>query len=528
MRYYIGNCFRNGRQLLYFYLLWFLFISVEARSQVYDSDTADWHRADSWVIGFIPAEIFALTDSAKAKDSSTALLLDPPFGSSACLNTSNICNTAGVLQFFTSISAQPCDITGKVLKGWENVNSPFGSKFFYGGFADLFPQLSIILPKQGTEYYVICGNMSDALYTKYENTNDPKNLYCDNLNYYVVDMALNNGLGEVTEHNTVIHQGSMLGADRMSAVRHANGRDWWLVKAHKTKQQLFTFLVTAQGITLHDSSVHASEEFTKLYIRGQSCFSPDGTTFAMVHDDYAKQAAYVYDFDRCSGLFSNYQKIKLTIPRLDDATHGVSFSPDSKMLYVASYLELNQIELTDTSINRISLIAGEQPEAYYLLGVANNGHLYVGNFDAVSQHMSYVKYPNRKGAACEFIRYGLKSDSTYMQTPPNVPNYRLGALKGSPCDTVDKAPVPPAPVPQAWALYPNPVSEQLYIAVPDSTALNVSISIYNSTGQLIARQQLAVNAQHVASVNIGQLSKGVYVLKANGVGSKFVGKFVKD
>ncbi|HRU61907.1 MAG TPA: hypothetical protein P5565_10595, partial [Bacteroidia bacterium] len=45
--------------------------------------------------------------------------------------------------------------------------------------------------------------------------------------YSLVDTRLNSGLGDITQKNVLIS--SFHTWDAMTAVRHANGRDWWLV-----------------------------------------------------------------------------------------------------------------------------------------------------------------------------------------------------------------------------------------------------------------------------------------------------------
>jgi len=49
--------------------------------------------------------------------------------------------------------------------------------------------------------------------------------------------------------------------------------------------------------------------------------------------------------------------------------------------------------------------------------------------------MSYIEYPNKKGLDANYCLKCYKTKNFNTGTPPNMPNYTLGALKGSECDT---------------------------------------------------------------------------------------------
>ena len=66
----------------------------------------------------------------------------------------------------------------------------------------------------------------------------------------------------------------------MTAIKHSNGEDWWLVNGSYNSDEFFTFLITSdsiegpffQNIGLPDSETGEAS--------GQVVFSPDGTKFA--------------------------------------------------------------------------------------------------------------------------------------------------------------------------------------------------------------------------------------------------------
>lgn len=52
-----------------------------------------------------------------------------------------------------------------------------------------------------------------------------------NLRYAIADMNANNGLGKVTQRNLEVSQDTCMFTN-MTAVRHGNGRDWWIIMPH--------------------------------------------------------------------------------------------------------------------------------------------------------------------------------------------------------------------------------------------------------------------------------------------------------
>ena len=92
----------------------------------------------------------------------------------------------------------------------------------------------------------------------------------------------------------------------LQAVRHGNGRDWWLVMPDDALNGFYTFLIQKDsfiGPMYQSTGIH-----TQIGFGGLSHFSPDGTKFAIGSD---VKGAYIFDFDRCSGVFSNKFHIPL-------------------------------------------------------------------------------------------------------------------------------------------------------------------------------------------------------------------------
>jgi hypothetical protein len=70
----------------------------------------------------------------------------------------------------------------------------------------------------------------------------------DILNYSVVDMDSNNGNGKVVDKNHILLDSQHYAQMALTAVRHGNNKDWWLVKADLWKHQYQLFLVKEDTI----------------------------------------------------------------------------------------------------------------------------------------------------------------------------------------------------------------------------------------------------------------------------------------
>jgi hypothetical protein len=460
----------------------------------------------------------------------TLYLLDGTIPAANIVNGySNICDTSGELAFFTS-AYFVFDRTGHPMHAiHQPINTPLGDTFFKR--AGEYSQMSICLPKEGSQYYVITGGLSDEGYLRLIDSGYRYTAFhFDVLSYAVVDMDSNAGLGALISKNTIIDQAKWFAVDRMTAVRHGNGRDWWLVRPHKTKIQFYTYLVTADTIQLWDSAIISADVMDPLGSRGQCAFSPDGKHFAMARD-YSDtiHRAHIADFDRCSGTFSNYHKLTIPIQMWNDNALSVCFSPDSKLLYVGAYEAIFQGYTSDTTGASMQQIIGHDTTWnfpwYQELALGPDGKLYIGNFNNRRQ-MSYIDKPNERGLSCNLVPLGLRTVVTPLTTVPNMPNYALGRYKGSPCDTIYNTKPPPAPVPNTWALYPNPTSGSINIAVPDSAATSINLIVHNALGQKIASQVIPVNAQHIAEYNLQYAAKGMYFLQVRSGQQRFMGKVV--
>jgi len=103
----------------------------------------------------------------------------------------------------------------------------------------------------------------------------------------------------------------------MMACKHANGKDWWLLKMMHDSVSVYTFLVTKDSIFNYGKQSFPyprkiAPGGNYLEIMGQMQLSPDGTKFATTCSNTHNEL-FIADFDRCAGKLSNFKKKNIPI-----------------------------------------------------------------------------------------------------------------------------------------------------------------------------------------------------------------------
>jgi PKD repeat protein len=218
------------------------------------------------------------------------------------------------------------------------------------------------------------------------------------LNYSIVDMSLNGGLGDINGSKNVF---LATGAEKVCAVKHANGNDVWIIMHEPYTDGFNSFLLSSSGVNL--VPVHSNAGMPDSGIVGQMKVSPLGNKIAVGHFRPGETVS-LCDFDPATGIVSNGFPIT-TINSIQ--SYGVEFSPDGTRLYTTgenAWFSITQFDLTAGSPAAISasativgttagiLPAGMQIGPDLKVYVTLNG----ANFLAV------INDPNALGVACDF------------------------------------------------------------------------------------------------------------------------------
>lgn len=260
-----------------------------------------------------------------------------------------------------------------------------------------------------------------------------------NFSYCKIDMAKNGGMGKVVEKDVSIVYDS-LGAGQVEAVKHANGRDWWVTINRQMTNKWFIFLVDPSGINLHHIQ-QIGLPITEATVYSQSAFSPDGTRY--IRSNY-KDGVFLFDFDRAKGEFSNFKQFFIPQSCPSCWFEGWAFSPNSRYLYYADVLTLRQFDMEAADIAASNIVVaeydgfknGNTPSYFGMMQLGPDGKIYMSSNNG-QRCIHVIEDPDQAGLLCKVNQHGIILPSPYFYTLfPNMPNFRLGPLDGSPADTL--------------------------------------------------------------------------------------------
>jgi hypothetical protein len=285
--------------------------------------------------------------------------------------------------------------------------------------------------------------------------------------YTLVDMTANGGVGRVTEKNRMLQYGRL--SRTFQAVRHGNGRDWWVVVPQENADMYHFYLLDPAGI--HGP---LTQQVSAGWIAGQSynlmcAFSPDGNKFARLGSG-SPAAFRLYDFDRCSGKLSN--PVTITTPDTSLYAACVCFSPNSRFLYLTNDgMRLYQFDTEsadpESSVQLIGVYDGflsvyNLPTGLHHMALAPDNRIYMACTNGVNL-LHTIHQPDQAGAACDFRQHDvlLPAHNTFFL--PNNAFYRLYRAAGSPCDTLGLTP----PVVAFWRSGQDTASGPLAVSFTD-------------------------------------------------------------
>ncbi|MBK6445092.1 MAG: hypothetical protein IPF81_07200 [Bacteroidetes bacterium] len=305
----------------------------------------------------------------------------------------------------------------------------------------------IILPKPGNteQFYVFMAGITP--------TTNPGLYYC------LVDLSYNGGLGRVIQKNIQLQ--SFPVCDGLAAVKHGNGRDWWLLfrtwNSSMPTSDYYSYLLTPQGMSgpfIQSIGLSSSNGFLRLD------FSKSGKKISVIDAD---QNMEIVQFDRCTGQLSN------PTPIHSATTGGLywssTFSPNESKLYMTeihtgsgdstSYLfqfDLNSLGGIFNSMDTLATF--NEPSVAGFLQRGPDDKIYLSSYLEINDCEFFYLYcdtsyyhenmnigvihdPNVLGAGCNFqpFSFYLGGHRAYIGLPNN-PNYELGADTLSLCDTI--------------------------------------------------------------------------------------------
>jgi hypothetical protein len=320
----------------------------------------------------------------------------------------------------------------------------------------------------------------------------------------------------------------VLAPELRGVVRHANGRDWWMInEAVEDKMYYVSRIDDSPVIHPTDSFYFPQLPVRKFHGGSQGCFSPDGTKYCTIS---SYNQCQVFDFDRCSGVLANPVHIPLPVPydSIYGAT-GIAVSPNSRYLYLMTNLSVWQYDLSAFDIEGSKIKVAQNDGwtdpfgdilTFYQSQLGPDGKIYIFPTSG-RQAFSVIDNPDEAGLACSVLqhRYYFLNWSNVSQ-PPRFPNFRLGPVVGSPCDTIISAINEPEVMQARMLLRPNPATSYTVadLSVTDYSAeMQLTLTVSDLSGSVLGTYAVPPYAA-LQRIETGGLPNGMYfvALKSRG------------
>lgn len=364
-----------------------MFINAQIQVPQQPLKASHWYFGDKAGLDFSQGHPVAVTDGAMQSFEGTASMSD----------------ATGNLMFYTNGGSMPYN--GGV---WNRNHQlmPNGNMANSGGCNSSF-QGSLIVnqPRSNDVFYLFT---TDCI----------ENSSVGGLRYSVVDMNQDGGLGDV------VVKGVQLSGptdESLTAVQHANGKDWWIVTHRIRTDSFFVYHLNHTGIVGVVKSKVGN--VTPTYA-GAIKVSTNGEKLVYAGLNWTT----VFDFDIFTGQISN---------PIDLNTQGYSaaFSPMCRYLYVANGINKNiyQFDLYHGSPASTKTLVG----ATTSLGIGSmelgpDGRIYVARFTS-AQHLGVINDPDYAGAACNYVDDGIFLNGKISKGGlPAFPNNYMGGCAGYP------------------------------------------------------------------------------------------------
>jgi hypothetical protein len=373
--------------------------------------------------------------------------------------------------------------------------------------------------------------------------------------YNILDLSLNNGDGYVIQKNVQLQ--SFTVADCLTAIKHGNGRDWWVIVRDWSStiptNAFYIYLVSPSGISLYNQQ-NIGLNFAGGGLQRLEFNLNGNKLYCCLNAGFIE----CFDFNRCTGSLSNDTILASYATTWRRNYWSMAVSPDDSKLYVSTFLagtssdtsylvqyDLNAPNFLASSDTLLRLPADDN-EQLGLLQPGPDGKIYLsamGNsldcefdylycdttWNLVNSNISVINYPDSLGVACDFqpFSFNLGGHRAYVGLPNN-PNYELGPLVGSLCDTLTVGITEAVGYKNNITVYYDVNWQTAFVNTKGLRGKKFVFELYDINGQLIQQQQGFLDSEYYTNnLRMVGYSDGVYIIKLMTAQEVLTSKFIK-
>jgi len=313
-------------------------------------------------------------------------------------------------------------------------------------------------------------------------------------------------------------------SSNITACRHANGRDWWILCPKRFSSIVHSFILDPNGIRYVESYDSGEKLLDQSTIAPM--FSPDGyyytrtavENFIPPSAEKKKNRCQIYKFDRCTGRI--YDPINFYLPQEDTSSIcQLIFDQNSRYIYAP----------TAKSIWQGDILADDIPSSFQQVCIADftkieisKYHVICAGFQGPDNKMYFfddnnkygvtvINHPELPGLACDAVYSAFYKPSCTGMSVGNMPYFSLGPLDGSPCDTLgldNPLSINVTKEKNDFIVYPNPTNGLIY-----------------GEGEIIYKTLYEGNSEDLRTgIDLSDQPSGIYFIYIHEIGIKKIVK----
>lgn len=411
----------------------------------------------------------------------------------------SISNDQGILLLYSN-GCQIRDGEHRFIQGTDHLN-PGPTDLEWCGFGYPESEAGLFIPFFGDSIIMLLHQREEIIWP-------PIQVIHDSLFYTTVRKETSQYI--LHEKSIPVIGDNLIGGN-VEAVKAFKSEAWWVIQGEKASNRYFLILLDSAKVdTVYEQFI--GDTVIDGSAAGQAAFSPDGSMFAR----YApRDDLFLFDFDRSSGILSNYRKIYVSDSGI---IGGIAFSPNNRFLYASAQVDLYQfdtwaedVEASKIHIDHYDGYLDPFPTTFYHMQLGPDCRIYMNsNNGNYSWHV--IHEPDRKGIDCQFEQHAIHFPASTSITIPNFPNYRLDI--GPVCDPNIETFINDVFLsPVGFNIYPNPTTGEIHIELSDALKFthNSSITVFDCLGVPVY-DRIMPSGKNKYSIGIEHLVSGIYFI----------------